>query len=143
MDFATEFDARLGEGEVTLTERDVRLLRRVDDLADAHAPGVYCLRLSKPSDIEAAWDEAFDAMHPEIEAMQAADRLYYCGAAKNVFERIEAHRDGKQSAAVMAVAPPHSVAYLWPYDDADEAFTRESMHAIALGNKPGNYVVQN
>lgn len=31
MDFSTEFDARLGEGEVTLTERDVRLLRCIDD----------------------------------------------------------------------------------------------------------------
>jgi len=122
---------------------EVQLRQYVDDLADAHAPAVYALRLSKPEDMEERWAEEYDAMHPEIEAMQAADRLYYCGAAKNVVERIEAHRDGKQSAAVMAVAPPHSVAQVWFYDDADEAFTRESMHAIALGNKPGNYVVQN
>ncbi|MFB6304962.1 MAG: TOBE domain-containing protein [Haloferacaceae archaeon] len=31
MDFAAEFDARIGEGDVTLTERDVRLLRRIDE----------------------------------------------------------------------------------------------------------------
>lgn len=31
MEFSTEFDARLGEGEVTLTERDVTILRRIDE----------------------------------------------------------------------------------------------------------------
>lgn len=31
MEFPTEFDARLGGGNVTLTERDVELLRRIDD----------------------------------------------------------------------------------------------------------------
>ncbi len=122
---------------------EVQLRQYVDDLADAHAPAVYALRLSKPEDMEERWAEEYDAMHPEIESMQDADRLYYVGGAKNVFERIEAHRDGKQSAAVMALAPPHSVAYLWPYDDVERAFERESMHAIALGNNPGNYVVQN
>jgi len=31
MEFSTEFDARLGRGEVTLTERDVELLQAIDD----------------------------------------------------------------------------------------------------------------
>lgn len=122
---------------------EVQLRQFVNDLSDAHTPGVYCLRLSKPPDLRAAWDDAYDAMHPEIDAMQSADRLYYVGAAKNVFERIEAHRDGEQSAAVMEAAPPHSVAQVWFYDDVDRAFERESMHAITVGNKAGNYVVQN
>jgi molybdate transport system regulatory protein len=37
MDVPSEFDARLGEGDVTLTDRDVRLLRRIDDCGSINA----------------------------------------------------------------------------------------------------------
>lgn len=37
MDPTTEFDARLGKGAVTLTERDVELLRAIDDCGSMHA----------------------------------------------------------------------------------------------------------
>ncbi|MFC5368725.1 TOBE domain-containing protein [Salinirubrum litoreum] len=37
MDVPSEFDARLGGGDVTLTERDVRLLRRIDDHGSINA----------------------------------------------------------------------------------------------------------
>jgi molybdate transport system regulatory protein len=37
MDVPSEFDARLGEGDVTLTERDVRLLRRIEDCGSINA----------------------------------------------------------------------------------------------------------
>lgn len=37
MDVPSEFDARLGEGDVTLTERDVTLLRRIDDTGSINA----------------------------------------------------------------------------------------------------------
>jgi molybdate transport system regulatory protein len=37
MDVPSEFDARLGEGDVTLTERDVTLLRRIDETGSMNA----------------------------------------------------------------------------------------------------------
>lgn len=37
MDLPSEFDARLGEGDVTLTERDVTLLRRIDGTGSINA----------------------------------------------------------------------------------------------------------
>jgi molybdate transport system regulatory protein len=36
MDLPTEFDARIGEGEVTLAQRDVELLRAIDDAGSIH-----------------------------------------------------------------------------------------------------------
>jgi molybdate transport system regulatory protein len=37
MDVPSEFDARLGEGDVTLTDRDVTLLRRIDETGSINA----------------------------------------------------------------------------------------------------------
>ncbi|SDZ79795.1 molybdate transport system regulatory protein [Haloplanus vescus] len=37
MDFSTEFDARIGQGDVTLTARDVTLLRAIDDHGSINA----------------------------------------------------------------------------------------------------------
>ncbi|WP_251343392.1 TOBE domain-containing protein [Haloplanus halophilus] len=37
MEFSTEFDARIGQGDVTLTERDVVLLRAIDDHGSINA----------------------------------------------------------------------------------------------------------
>jgi molybdate transport system regulatory protein len=37
MEFSTEFDARIGQGDVTLAERDVELLRAVDDHGSINA----------------------------------------------------------------------------------------------------------
>ncbi|WP_251330717.1 TOBE domain-containing protein [Haloplanus pelagicus] len=37
MEFSTEFDARIGHGDVTLTERDVALLRAIDDHGSINA----------------------------------------------------------------------------------------------------------
>ncbi|MFD1634163.1 TOBE domain-containing protein [Haloplanus ruber] len=37
MEFSTEFDARIGRGDVTLTERDVALLRAIDDHGSINA----------------------------------------------------------------------------------------------------------
>ena len=37
MDVPSEFDARLGEGDVTLTDRDVTLLRRIDEAGSMNA----------------------------------------------------------------------------------------------------------
>ena len=116
----------------------------VDDLGETHSPGVYAIRLSRSDDsLEVAWSEEFDAMHPEIDAMERADRLYYIGAAKDVLERVSEHAAGHKTASVMQVCPPHSVAEVWWYDSADAAFLAESRHAIEWGNRDGVYVVQN
>ena len=127
------------------TTPEGHLAEFVTDLSDAHRPGVYCLRLSKPdADLRELWAEAFDAIHPEIDAMQDADRLFYVGAAKDVLARVHTHLDSpNQSGALMQVAPVHSVAKVWWYDDVEQAFNQEYNHAVEWGNRHADaYVSQ-
>lgn len=116
------------------------------DLADAHAPGVYALTLSTPDDRPYAevWDEHHDARHPELDAMEAAGRVLYVGAAKNVFERVTEHLESpNRSGAVPRVFPIHDVQTVWWKESVEQAFTDESRHAIELRNLGGVYVSQN
>jgi molybdate transport system regulatory protein len=62
MDLPSEFDARLGEGDVTLTERDVTLLRRIDDCGSINAAATdlgrsYSRAQRRVVELEAAFGE--------------------------------------------------------------------------------------
>jgi len=117
----------------------------VDGLSDTREPGVYVLRLSKPdADLSVLWSMEYDVMHPDIESMQSAERLFYVGAAKDVLGRIHEHLDApNRSGALMSICPIHSVADVHWYDDVGRAFEKESKHAIDLRNeRPDAYVSQ-
>jgi len=119
-----------------------QLAQFVDDVTQ---PGCYALRLSKPQHerLEVLWSQEYDVLHPDIDAMQDSDRLYYVSGAKNLLARINDHLDNpNRSGAVMSVAPIHSIAHVWPYDSAEKAFEKESHHAIEMNQHPRAYVSQ-
>ncbi|WP_248896795.1 TOBE domain-containing protein [Haloplanus halobius] len=62
MEFSTEFDARIGHGDVTLTERDVELLRAIDDHGSINAAATalgrsYSRAQQRIVELEAAFGE--------------------------------------------------------------------------------------
>lgn len=118
----------------------------VDDLADSHQPGVYCLTLSTPTDRDYAdvWLDHYEELHPEIDAMQAASKVLYVGASKDVFARITDHAAGEvRQAAVPSVFKPHDVYDVRFFNTTDEAFAHEGRIAMELKNKLPVYVSWN
>lgn len=123
------------------------LEEHVDDLSDAHAPGVYALRLSKPvpgdrETLARAWLEHFDVTPPYLGDVADACEIYYVGAAKNMHARITEHLESpNRSSALCRVLTVHDVFALWPMDSAGEAFTRETGLALDLRRElDGAYV---
>ena len=119
-----------------------------DDLSDAQNPGVYAVKLSTPDDWDVVierWDEHFDPDAPDwLREAFESHVVVYVGAAKNVSERLHTHlQNPNNSTAIARVFPLHSLWDVWPFDSADEAFTRESGIALDLSaTYPGMYVRQ-
>ena len=120
-----------------------------DGPSDAHAPGVYVLRCSRPDPPteerhREAWRAEFDAVPETIIDMAYAETLAYVGAAKDVYDRLEDHVNGDhRQSAFLRVFPPHEIHTVWWFDTADEAFTRESWVAQLLrANYPSWFVWQ-
>lgn len=120
----------------------------VDDLSDAHAPGVYALRLSTPSDRETVrerWSAAYDVDVPEwVWIAFESPAVLYIGAAKNVHARLHEHLDSpNRSASICHAFPIHSVWDVWWFDSLERAFERESGIAMDITNQhPGVFVRQ-
>lgn len=116
------------------------LAQHVDDLSDAHQPGVYALKLSTPDSrdvVEERWARQYEVGVPEW-VWHAVDHptVLYVGAAKNVLERIHEHLDSpNRSASLCHVCPIHSVWDVWWFADADRAFERESGIAMEISNR--------
>ncbi|MFC6770298.1 hypothetical protein ACFQDD_01950 [Halorubrum pallidum] len=116
------------------------IAQHVDDLSDAHTPGVYVVELSIPdtSSYETytrLWLAQHDSVAGYVESIAASDRLLYVGAAKNVYERLREHLDKpNRSTAVAEVFPIHSVSELVLFDTPTEAFDAEQGIAMDLAN---------
>lgn len=112
----------------------------VDDLADAHEPGVYVLKLSSPatSDYEThahLWLSEFETTPDYLEAIADTTDLFYVGAAKNVYQRIQEHLDTpNRTTAIANVFPIHSIHTIHWFNDPDQAFQQETRIAINLAN---------
>lgn len=131
-------------GDVILSEH---MEAFVDDLADAHAPGVYVLKCSHPDEwdvAESRFAEAFEKPRPDyVREAYDAECILYVGAAKDVYDRIGDHARGEKSSALLKVYPPHSVWGVYWMDSTEEAFTRESGVAAKLASDfPFCYVHQ-
>jgi predicted GIY-YIG superfamily endonuclease len=119
----------------------------LEEMSDTHAPAVYALRLSVPSDrttVEIRWECAYDAHAPEwLWVAHESERVVYVGAAKSLFARLHQHAEGTRTASVCLIYPPHSIERVWWYDTAEEAFDNERQHADELAQEhPTWYVHQ-
>ena len=117
------------------------------DLGDAHAPGVYSLRLSTPDDrdtVRERWTSWYDVDVPDwIWTAFECGTVLYVGAAANVFDRVTQHLEApNRTASICRVFPVHSVWDVWWFDSAERAFERESGIAMSVANTEGVYVHQ-
>jgi predicted GIY-YIG superfamily endonuclease len=118
----------------------------VDDLADAHQPGVYVLELSNPvsSDYEAhtrLWLEEFEVTPEFLDSVAEANKLLYVGAAEDVYERLQEHLESpNRSTKLSKVFPIHSIKYIHLCESAQEAFLREDAVATDLQNNVDGHV---
>jgi len=106
-----------------------------------HEPAVYALTLTKPDDLEAAWDAEYDARPAYFEELQDASGVVYIGEAGDVLYRLEQHRDGEQTGVLMEAFGIDSLRNIWWMDSKKQAEANESQIAIMLQNqRPDLYV---
>lgn len=112
-------------------------------------PAIYALRLSRPLSQGTMLDDWFEHYEvsppPELYEARQASEAYYVGASNDVLGRVHEHLDSpNRSGAIMKVMPIHSVAEVWPQDDAALAFERESGKALEFQREePDRFVWQN
>jgi len=116
-----------------------------DSIEEYHQPGVYCLRINRPDDLESAWDERYDHRPDWFHEFQQADRVLYVGASGDVLSRLEDHNDGEVRKTVLTkVCEIDDLRNVWWYETKEAAFLDESRIAIELQNQyPSYYVHQN
>jgi predicted GIY-YIG superfamily endonuclease len=112
------------------------------DFSHLHGAGVYALRLSRPDDLAAAWDQRFETRPDYWETLNDADGVVYVGAASDVLRRLEEHRDGEvRKARLVEVCTIDSLRNIWWFDAVHEAFERENGLALMMKNQyPSLYV---
>lgn len=114
------------------------------DHDDLHNPAVYSLRLGKPKNLPEAWDAEYERRPPYFAELQDAATVFYVGATGDALSRLEDHRDGEvRTTALTRVCSIEGLHTAWLYEDADEAFLRESQMARWLQeSRPDAYVHQ-
>jgi len=102
---------------------------------DFSTPAVYALILTLPHDFRAAWDRRYDVVPGFVERAAECDTVLYVGATGNLIGRLEDHKlGGVRNAALVSLAEDVALADVWPYDDTDRAFERESGIAMEIAN---------
>jgi len=114
------------------------------DPEDWDSPAVYALTLRRPSNPEAAWDDAYDVRPDWFTEFLHAGTVVYIGATADVLSRLEDHRNGEvRVAALLKICEIEGLRNVWTFDDKDRAFERESGIAMTMTNEyPGYYVHQ-
>jgi predicted GIY-YIG superfamily endonuclease len=109
---------------------------------DLHRPAVYCLRLTRPDDLAAAWDAEFDARPPYLHELRDAETVLYVGATGDLLGRLEDHRDKEvRVAGLLRVCDIDALDEVWLFDTADEAFEAESRIGMRVAHeRPDAYV---
>lgn len=105
-------------------------------------PAVYCLTLTRPDDLEDAWDRVFDTRPPYFEDLQQCSTAVYIGATNDLLSRLEDHRDGEvRVTALTEICEIDELRNIWWFDSTDRAFEREHGIAITMQNEYPEYYV--
>jgi len=97
---------------------------------------VYCLRLTRPDDLAAAWDRHFEN-RPEYWAdLTDAEGVVYVGSAKDLLARLNDHANGEVRLTVLTeICEIDDLRNVWWVDDPDRRFIEESRIATMLQNQ--------
>jgi len=120
------------------------IAQHVDDLSDAHEPGVYVVELSTPSmssyeHYTRLWLQEHEAIPDYVQSIAAAERLLYVGASDNVYDRLQEHLNNPNRSTVVAeVFPIHSIVGVQLFTTPTEAFEAEQDIAMDLTNNEPN-----
>ena len=101
------------------------LERFADNFDQMHKPGVYTLELRRPANPGCAWDKAFDVRPEWFSRFRTAPTVLYVGAAGDVLQRLEQHRDGKHTPTLLEICDVRDLLDVAWFADADRAFERE------------------
>lgn len=105
----------------------------ISEYDEIHNPAVYALELGKPKNLSEAWDAAYERRPPYFQDLQEAPTVFYVGATSDALSRLEDHRDGEvRTTALTEVCQIRGLHTVWLFEDADEAFLRESQMARLL-----------
>jgi hypothetical protein len=111
-------------------------------LQDHHAherirgPAVYCLRLTRPDDLAAAWDTEFDHRPEYWDDLTDADGVLYVGSAKDLLSRLNDHADGEVRLTVLTtVCDIGGLRNVFWVDDPDRRRIEESQIATMMQNE--------
>lgn len=112
-----------------------------EDYEQLRGPAVYALELNVPDNIREQWNQHYDVTPDYLEAIEAAERTLYVGAAKDLLHRLEDHnsRDVRKS-ALLRVCEIDRLANVWWFQEVDRAFERESGLAMMLNNQTDSSV---
>jgi hypothetical protein len=115
-----------------------------DDHAHERIRGsaVYCLTLSRPDDLAAAWDAEYDH-RPEYWAdLRDAEGVVYVGSAKDLLSRLNDHADGEVRLTVLTtVCEISGLRNVWWVQDPDRRRIEESQIATMMQNhRPDLYI---
>ena len=123
---------------LSLPEDAEVFIPRDGDFDDLHGAGVYVLTLTKPDDLEAAWDAEFDSRPDYFDQLEDCEQCWYVGESGDVLSRLEDHRDGDVRVSVlMQVCEINTLRNIFWCDSKEEAKTEESKIAIMLQNEYG------
>lgn len=105
-------------------------------------PAVYALELTRPDDVESAWNAVFDHQPPYLEDLEQCSTVVYVGASTNLLSRLEDHHVGQvRLTALTSICEIDSLRNVWWFDDPQRAFERESGIAMTMQNEyPEMYV---
>lgn len=106
-----------------------------------HESGVYCLTLSRPDDLAAAWDRHFEHRPDYWADLVDAERVVYVGSAKDVLARLTDHKDGDVRVTVLTeVCDIDGLRNVW-WCDTDRRRIVESQVATMLQNEYESYYI--
>lgn len=108
-------------------------------------PAVYCLRLERPDDLPAAWDDRFESRPAWFSAFADAAAVVYVGSAMDVLHRLTDHKDGENRLTVLTdICEIARLRNIWffPGVERDELEREERTSARLLRREKADWYVR-
>jgi hypothetical protein len=105
-------------------------------------PAVYCLTLTRPDDLAAAWDREFDHRPDYWDDLTDAGGVLYVGSAKDLLSRLNDHADGEVRQTILTtVCEIEKLRNIYWVDDPDRRRIVESNVGTMLQNEYPNLYI--
>lgn len=107
-----------------------------------HSAGVYCLELLRPDDPTAAWDEQHGTRPDYWADFLDAYVVWYVGSAKDVLARLEDHRDGERTPALLEICEVSQLRNVWWCEEDRRKHVERQTADMLAQHHPAVYVHQ-